>query len=119
MSEQVPHLIFDGMRSKLGGRVQEILSHLFPVPREDSERVLTFANKQDFISFRHHVFKKNRKEIELSEVGPRFEMKLYEIKLGTVQFADADTEWVLRPYMNTTKKRSFLDEERQDEKGEQ
>lgn len=36
-------------------------------------------------------------------------MKLYEIKLGTLDMVDAaDTEWALRPYMNTTVKRRFL-----------
>lgn len=50
--------------------------------------------------------------IELQEVGPRFQLKLYEIKLGTVDMADAvDTEWALRPYMNTTAKRRFLSNE--------
>lgn len=36
-------------------------------------------------------------------------MRLYEIKLGTIDIADAsDTEWALRPYMNTSVKRRFL-----------
>lgn len=52
------------------------------------------------------------KNIELTEVGPRFQLKLYEIKLGTVDIADAaDTEWALRPYMNTNVKRRFLSNE--------
>lgn len=45
----------------------------------------------------------------MNEVGPRFQLKLYEIKLGTIDIADAaDTEWALRPYMNTGVKRRFL-----------
>lgn len=55
VSEQYPHLIFDGFSSKLGGRVQNILKYLFPVPKEDSKRVMTFANEDDFISFRYAV----------------------------------------------------------------
>jgi len=35
-----------------------ILKYLFPVPKEDSKRILTFANHDDFISFRHHTYKK-------------------------------------------------------------
>ncbi|CAH1265372.1 IMP4 [Branchiostoma lanceolatum] len=110
MSEQYPHLIFSNFSSKLGERVKSILKYLFPVPKEDSRRVMTFANQEDFISFRHHVYKKtDHKNIELQEVGPRFEMRLYSIKLGTLdQVAAADTEWQLRPYMNTAKKRKFL-----------
>ena len=45
MSEAYPHLIFSNMTSKLGERVTNILKHLFPVPRVDSKRVLTFANQ--------------------------------------------------------------------------
>lgn len=63
----------------------KILKHLFPVPKEDAHRVITFANENDFISFRHHTYKKEgHKNVELTEVGPRFELKLYQIKLGTV-----------------------------------
>lgn len=69
---------------------------------------------------RQHTFKKvtvngpngiekPRSELELNEIGPRFEMRLYEIKLGTLDMADtADSEWKLRPFMNTAKKRQFL-----------
>ena len=52
VSEQYPHLIFDGFSSKLGSRIQNILKYLFPVPKEESKRVLTFSNDNDFISFR-------------------------------------------------------------------
>jgi U3 small nucleolar ribonucleoprotein protein IMP4 len=56
--------------------VQSILKYLFPVPKTDSKRVITFANREDYISFRHHVYKKSgAKDVELKEVGPRFEMK--------------------------------------------
>lgn len=33
---------------------------------------------------------------------------VYEIKLGTVDQNEADVEWRLRPYMNTSKKRKAL-----------
>ena len=33
---------------------------------------------------------------------------VYEIKLGTVDQNEADSEWRLRPYMNTAKKRKAL-----------
>jgi U3 small nucleolar ribonucleoprotein protein IMP4 len=37
---------------------------------------MTFVNEGDFISFRHHVFvKTSHKEVQLAEVGPRFEMR--------------------------------------------
>ena len=52
VSEQYPHLILDGFGTKLGQRIGSVLKHLFPVPKEDSKRVMTFANQSDFISFR-------------------------------------------------------------------
>ena len=76
VSETYPHLIFNKFESKLGMRTMNILKYLFPVPKEDSKRVLTFANSDDFISFRHHVFyKKGKTDVEIAEVGPRFEMR--------------------------------------------
>lgn len=113
MSEQYPHLIFHNFKTKLGIRVMNILKYLFPVPKEDSKRVISFANHDDYICFRHHTYKKvHGKDIEMTEVGPRFQMKLYGIKLGTLDNeSSADTEWALRPYMNTSHKRRFLSDE--------
>jgi len=109
MSEAYPHLIFHKFSSKLGERVKNILKYLFPVPKEENKRVVTLANQEDYISFRHHVYKKVERDIELTEIGPRFEMKLYQLILGTIDVADSsDVEWVYRPYMNTAKKRKFL-----------
>ena len=53
VSEQYPHLIFDGFGGRLGERIKSALRFLFPVPKEDSRRAMTFANKNDFISFRY------------------------------------------------------------------
>lgn len=58
MSEQYPHLIFHNLTTKLGIRTAKILKYLFPVPKEESKRVITFANHDDYISFRHHTYKK-------------------------------------------------------------
>ena len=46
MSEAYPHLIFEGFTSKLGQRVANILKYLFPAPKDNSRRVLTFVNTQ-------------------------------------------------------------------------
>ncbi|CAK9098644.1 U3 small nucleolar ribonucleoprotein protein IMP4 (U3 snoRNP protein IMP4) [Durusdinium trenchii] len=116
MSEAYPHLIFDNFNTALGERVQNILKYLFPVPKPDSLRVMTFSNNKDFVSFRHHVFKKlggdqnatRKEDVELSEVGPRFEMQLYQIKLGTPDDRNAEIEWVRHSYTNTAKKRRVL-----------
>jgi U3 small nucleolar ribonucleoprotein protein IMP4 len=68
VSEVLPHLIFDNFSSPLGQRTKTILQHLFGVPKEDSKRVVTFANKNDFISFRHHMYNKTGyKQVALSQ----------------------------------------------------
>ncbi|MEE6515857.1 hypothetical protein FKM82_024982 [Ascaphus truei] len=58
----------------------------------------------------HHVYKKtDHRNTELSEVGPRFEMKLYMIRLGTLENeSTAEVEWRWHPYTNTAKKRKYL-----------
>ena len=67
------------------------------------------SNDNDFISFRHHMFSKSGKDnVALHEVGPRFEMKLYQLRLGTLDQKDAENEYVLRPYQNTAAKRQLL-----------
>ncbi|XP_037952633.1 U3 small nucleolar ribonucleoprotein protein IMP4 [Teleopsis dalmanni] len=109
MSEQYPHLVFHNFKTTLGERAAQILKHLFPVAKSNSQRVVTFANHDDYISFRHHTFQYINKELELKEVGPRFQLKLYQIKLGTLdKLNGANTEWILRPYMNTASKQRFL-----------
>lgn len=111
VSEAYPHLIFHSFNSRLGRRVTQILKHLFPAPKEDSKRIITFANFEDSISFRHHTFVKsgpNTTDVELTEVGPRFEMMLYQLRLGTIDQSEADDEWILRPHMRTAKRRNAL-----------
>ena len=52
MSEAFPHLIFDGFSTKIGERITNIIKHLFPAPKADSKRILTFSNSSDIIQFR-------------------------------------------------------------------
>lgn len=109
MSEAYPHIILENFSTDLGKRVGNILKCLFPIPRPDSKRVVTFANNNDFISFRHHMYSKtSHDDVALHEVGPRFEMRLYQIRLGTLDLLDADNEYVLRPYQNSATKRNVL-----------
>ena len=55
-----------------GERLVAILKHLFPVPKSDSKRVMTFSNDHDYISFRHHTYSKaaGSSDVALSEVSP-------------------------------------------------
>ncbi|CAN0062360.1 unnamed protein product [Lampetra planeri] len=70
MSEAFPHLVMHNFTSGLGKRVSNNLRYLFPVPKKDSRRIITLAKDDDYISFRHHVYKRDGKDIELKEVGP-------------------------------------------------
>lgn len=63
MSEQYPHLIFHNFKTKLAERTMSILKYLFPVPKEDSKRVMTFANHDDYICFRHHTYKTDDRQV--------------------------------------------------------
>lgn len=65
VSEQYPHLIFHNFKTQLGDRVESILKYLFPVPKEESKRVITFANHDDYITFRQHTYKKVEKQVRI------------------------------------------------------
>lgn len=109
MSEAYPHVLLEGFNTKLGKRLGNILKCLFPIPKQDSKRVVTFCHQEDYISFRHHMYaKQGQDQVILHEVGPRFELKLYQIRLGTLDQKEADNEFVSRPYQNTAKKRNIL-----------
>jgi len=109
-----PHLIFHNLTSALGGRLTKILKALFPVPTDVATasnkgiRTITFANDGDFVSFRHHFgVRTGKEEVQLSEVGPRFEMRLFQISLGTVENESADIEWRLTPYQRRGRKEAL------------
>jgi U3 small nucleolar ribonucleoprotein protein IMP4 len=108
MSEALPHIILHNFHTDLGKRIGNVIKCLFPIPKADSKRVVTFSNDNDFISFRHHMYTKTIKNVELYEVGPRFEMRLYQLRLGTLDQKEAENEYVLRPYQNTAFKRQVL-----------
>ena len=112
MSEAYPHIILNNLTTELGKRIGNILKCIFPIPKPDTRRIVTFSNDNDHISFRHHVYSKENgnttDKVSLYEVGPRFEMRLYQIKLGTLEMKDAENEYVLKPYMNTAHKRTVL-----------
>ncbi|KAI3658817.1 hypothetical protein MP638_005823 [Amoeboaphelidium occidentale] len=128
VSECIPHLVLNGFQSQVGLRVKQILQHIFPplttttttttTTSKDSKRVCTFSVLNDYISFRNHLYllpggnnnnnnNNNKKECVLNEIGPRFEMKIYKIKLGLLT-QEAEDEFVLRPFMRTSRKKDNL-----------
>ncbi|KAK9915490.1 hypothetical protein WJX75_009940 [Coccomyxa subellipsoidea] len=112
ISEAYPHLIINNFSSKLGQRVGNILKYLFPCPKDDSKRVISLMNQSDYISFRHHTYEMPRgtKSVALTECGPRFELKIYQIRLGTLEQQHAENEWVLRAYTRSAKKAKLAEE---------
>ncbi|CAG9980393.1 unnamed protein product [Clonostachys byssicola] len=111
--ESYPHLIFDGFTTKLGKRVQRILTHLFP-PRDGSmklgNRVVTFKRlDDDSIECRHHLYvRTGYDQLELSEVGPRMTMRVYEIRNCTIDNKEGDVEWQYSHYTRTSRKKTHL-----------
>ena len=49
--------------------------------------------------------------VHVLQCGPRFELKLYQIKLGTINQQHAENEWVLRSYTRSAKKQKLSDGE--------
>jgi U3 small nucleolar ribonucleoprotein protein IMP4 len=109
VSQANPHIILENFSTKLGHRTSNILKHLFPCTKKESKRTVTFVNKSDFICFRHHTFEEDKesREVELKEQGPRFDLRLYQIKLGTMEQTWAENEWVLRPFQNSAKRQKL------------
>ena len=69
-------------------------------------RMIAVLFAQDYISFRHHTYEqpKGIKSMQLTEVGPRFEAKVYQVKLGTLDQQHAENEWVVHAYTRSAKK---------------
>lgn len=109
ISEAYPHLIVHNFRTKIGIRISRMLQFLFPKAKDSTKRVITFSNDLDYISVRHHIYRTADKgEIQLAEMGPRFELRPYHVVLGTVDITEAETEWHLPTFTNTFNKRTFL-----------
>ena len=57
---------------------------------------------------RHHSYKKDGGDVQLEELGPRFELKLFQIKLGTAEDKVAENEWILHPFVNSAKHSALI-----------
>lgn len=63
--------------------------------------------------YRHHAYSMSAgpKSLELTELGPRFELHPYKIRLGTLADEHAEDEWVMRAYTRSANKRQRLADE--------
>ena len=98
-----------GRSSHRGCAYGSILTLLFTHPLQHTRTHNTLSSPFPLSAI--HFFARYTtagKDVALAEVGPRWEMKLYSIKLGTVADAEADVEFVARPYINTAKKNKVL-----------
>ncbi|KAK7750922.1 snoRNA-binding rRNA-processing protein imp4 [Diatrype stigma] len=102
-------LDLDDEYSQLSGIVDPRV--LVTTSRDPSTRLAAFAKEirlllpdiDDTIEVRHHVFiRTGHDSVELSEVGPRLSMKLFEIRNGTLDNKDGDVEWHLNQYTRTS-----------------
>ena len=144
-------------RSSLGQRTATILKHIFPVPKAESKRIMTFANRSESIQFRHHLYrqawrrcitcctvycsapvhqsacpslvsqKRRGERPGIEGVGAALRHEAVSDQAGNHRAAgaitvphsvstgthpcwqEADVEWAYKPYMNTTKRRKFLE----------
>lgn len=82
MQKVAPELILNNFDTMLGSRLGRMLASLFPQdPELEKRRVITWHNQRDFIFFRHHryQFEQDGSRAHLSEVGPRFTLKLHKL----------------------------------------
>ena len=107
-SEAYPNLIFHNFQSDLGHKIYSFLKSLFPNPNEGNKKVIGFMNNDDYISFRQYIHEANRKEVDLCEQGPRFEMRPFEFKPGPLNAIDVDPEWNLKSFFKNTNSKRHL-----------
>jgi len=101
ISTAFPHLIFEDLSSKLGKRIMTIIQALFPVPKPETRRLISFVNRNDWISMRQHSFTRSKGEIQFAEIGPRMELKVFRIIRGTVEMQSAESEFALRSFIRS------------------
>jgi U3 small nucleolar ribonucleoprotein protein IMP4 len=101
LTSAFPHLVFEDMTSALGVRVRKVIQALFPVPKPESRRLISFINRNDWISFRQHTLKQAAGKTELTEIGPRMELRVFRIVRGTVEMRDAGVEFALRSFIRS------------------
>lgn len=111
MDKVAPELILNNFDTMLGSRLGRMIASLFPQdPELEKRRVITWHNQRDFIFFRHHryQFEKDGSRAHLSEIGPRFTLKLHKLQLGTLDSRFGEFEFLYKPKDGVNRKKFFL-----------
>lgn len=106
-----PELILNNFDTMLGSRIGRMIASLFPQdPQLEKRRVITWHNQRDFIFFRHHryEFNKDGSRAHLSEVGPRFTLKLHKLQLGTLDSKFGEFEYIYKPKDGVDRKQFYM-----------
>merc|ERR1712118_419703 len=99
VTKTLPRIVFDGFSSWPALRLKQMLQQLFLTPKKKASRLLSFISIANYISFRHHKCERHTFENEkIIELGPRFELKPYRIKSGTLDENRPKIEWSLNPH---------------------
>ncbi|ORM41344.1 Ribosome production factor 1 [Babesia sp. Xinjiang] len=109
-TESKSEIILNHFDTRVGRRVGRQIASLFPLdPELEARRVITFHNQRDMIFFRHHryVFR-NEKKCSLTEIGPRFTLKVHSVQEGTMDLDKGLYEFVWRPDLQVDRKRFFI-----------
>lgn len=98
------YLVVDNLETEIGKKIKHQFSLFFP-RCEGAKRILTLANKDERIAFRHYLIGKGKK----TELGLDFgcDLQLFEVRKGTFD-QDGDLEWVYRPYLKSGKSNRVL-----------
>lgn len=96
------NLILENFNSEIGNLVKNHFSLLFPFEKE-GKRNLIFINKDDLICVRHFFYEDNK----LIKDNISFDMKLYKICKGTLEF-EGDPIFSLKNFINTSGKNPIL-----------
>lgn len=106
-----PHVLLVNLDSPISRRITKILSLLFPKPNQNSQRIVSFVGGKKKIIFSHHWFQIKgikQKDILLKKLSPSFDMQPYKILLGTLFTKEKELEWIITPFINKKRKKTFL-----------
>ena len=106
--EAMPNIILNNFQTDLGLKISKHFQSLFPCPNELSKKAIGFMNNEDYISFRQFTYEALKDKVELSEEGPRFEMRPFELKAGPLDAVDVDPEWSLRSFFKNALNKKHL-----------